>query len=157
MHQFFIHLSKGIRKYINNNIVYSTENKNPPMFFKVALFFSWSHVTLSICIFIAWSFRLLSVLLVFRWCLQADPMNCTSPWHGPDAQFSLQLRCIPSSRGRPNASSRALHLLSTALVVMEIYLIQRTIGLNKYTFRGARTAAKHVNTCWMPGTTDGMK
>lgn len=77
-----------------------------------------------------------------------------SSWGRSDGQFSLQVRCIPLLQECPNASSRALNLLSAA---MEIRPIQWMIGLNKYIFRRAGTTAKHVNTCWMPGTMDSMK
>lgn len=83
-----------------------------------------------------------------------DNEPCLGPWNRPAAQFCVQRRCIPSLQEGPNASSRALHLLSAALVTMEICLFRQTIGLNKYTFSWAwaATTCKHLldvgNKCW---------
>lgn len=84
-----------------------------------------------------------------------DNEPCLGPWNKPAAQFCVQRRCILSLQEGPNASSRALHLLSAASVTMEICLFQQTIGLNKYTFSwawAAATTCKHLldagNKCW---------
>lgn len=80
-----------------------------------------------------------------------DNKPCFSPWNRANVRSSLQRRCVSLSQEGPNASWRALHLLSTALVTMEIFLFPQMIGLNKYTFGWAWTVAttcKHLWDAW---------
>lgn len=140
---------------------FKTLNSNPFLVQKGFLLNPISHVTLIFfCISIPIHI-IVSAAILRCTALKTIPGSVSEsyidPWNRPDAQFSLQLGCIRLLQDGPNASSRAIHLLFAASVTMEICLIQQTIGLTKYTFSGAWTAAKHVNTCRMPGTTDGIK